>query len=614
MVLAVIDIETNGLDATQFIIGCYLEENKKPLYFYDKNSMWQYIMKRGKQCLKNRQTLNIYGHNIQYDFYGIMNLNEKGLRIVNTHPFIVFIENKSNYIDEYGNIKIKTRQYIKFLDTWALARMSLKKAGEILNLNKLETPQSLINANANNINPDDYIEYVTRDCEIAMKIVKTIKEKLKKDDITVRMLFTIGQVAINYINNTLIKLPEKETEHIYYDRKFKTFFKSKYPDLTHKAYKGGRVEAFKTGIFENCSLIDRKSAYGKSLIDIDFPDLRTERKINKPLEFTTPKELFNKIGISKCMLLNKSCKLGLLPIRTKKFSYVPRENKYLIGSWTHSELKVALQNGYKLIDIEYSIIWEKGYNVFKKIIPEIYEKRKENNDPFNNYFYKAIIVNCVGKFGQYRAGTEIIIDSTKETENYLKKGFDRIGGYKTNWIYKKDKTKNQTNTKPYYAPIIPALVTANSRIALFNKSKELDYNKLLYSDTDSIMFIEHNKKPKTTNKLGEFDYQNKNQNAIIYGRKTYAIGKDIKISGFRKSDITLEDFENGTVESKKMITLLQNEKLKDIGKFRTEKINLKDMEIKNKKIINKINNLKICIDEDILDDIEYFNKHLIKLV
>ena len=63
------------------------------------------------------------------------------------------------------------------------------------------------------------------------------------------------------------------------------------------------------------------------------------------------------------MLYNESNELGLIPIRTPEKSYVPLKGKYLIGYWTHTEIKKALEEGYKLIDIEWSILWEEGKEI-----------------------------------------------------------------------------------------------------------------------------------------------------------------------------------------------------------------------------------------------------------
>ena len=58
-----------------------------------------------------------------------------------------------------------------------------------------------------------------------------------------------------------------------------------------KAYRGGRVEAFQVGVFENVCAIDANSLYPYSAVNMPFPDIKTQSFIYRPLKYYSLKEL-----------------------------------------------------------------------------------------------------------------------------------------------------------------------------------------------------------------------------------------------------------------------------------------------------------------------------------
>lgn len=573
------------LDARKFKIGCLILNNRRKAEFYEKKEeLWNRIIQIGKAERKRNKNFLLYAHNAIYDFHSIANLKDTNIKFFcYPRPFIV------DYI-------IKNRTAIKFLDTMSIFKGSLKELGEKVGLPKLELP--------NEENGHNLRTYLERDVRIMQKGMEWLKSRLEKEEIKTKQIITRNQLAINY----LMKKWENY-EHVTYKHKTKAnkgltkVHKTIREKEIHKAYRGGRVQAFQTGWFEKVGYIDVNSLYPEASVSIRFPDLRSERKIWNPLDFLTRKELFSKIGISKAIVYNHKDKLGMLPVRTGTGNYYPTENKYLIGTWTHHELKHAEKEGYKIIKIEWSVIWNQEENPWKKITPHLY-KRKQETEGIERYFYKQMMNGSYGKLGQTNKRREYTIDSIEKAEEYLKKNYEILDSEGYNYIYKAPE-KEQKFRKRYYAPILPTLINAWSRVKMYYELKKVPLKDLLYTDTDSIVYKGYYAHKFTiTNRLGDFKIEEENTEALIYGRKTLMIGPQIKIAGIKRKNVNEMDFKRGVVKDQKMITLLTGSPQK-AGSFTTEERDLSQQRIEHDKTEELLKRERIFVDNK-EDDIRVF--------
>lgn len=633
------------LDATgeYFTIGCIYKETGKVKSFTDKEEMWEYIIDLGRKEIKRGKKLTVYMHNAKYDAYNFFDLHDKNLRWFSEDPFIAgyyfkvkrkfkdkdeFMrwrlyseKNSLNYtiIKSEGEIEIEqNKEGIKFLDTMALFRMSLKRMGELIGHKKTEMPEE-VGRKLTKKKLKEISKYCENDCKITLKGVEFLKRKLRRDGIKIRHLCTINQIAISYIINELRK---GENKHILIPSKggglTEFTYKPRMKEEIHSAYRGGYVRVWKTGRINNVTSIDFNSLYPYSAIKMKFPDLRTERKIEFPLEIMGLKELLNKIGVSRAMVKNEKDNLGLLQIRTGKKSYIPLKGKSLIGTWTHTELEEAVKSGYKIISIEWSVIWDEGRNPFKDLFLKLYKKRKEADSEFDNYFYKMILNGCLGKFGQTRVNQEILIDSVDMIYEYLKRNYEILKGVegKTDIMYV-NKNSNKEYMKKYYAPIIPTLVNAYARVIMYKTYRKIPKGKLCYTDTDSCITIgDYRKMMKMGEDIGEFKVDKDietgekliNTKAIIWGTKAKAVGNNIALSGVFRSDLNIEDFRGGAIKSRKMLGI-KNSRNEDVGKFIIESRDLKRQEKEFWKTEKVLEEQNIYIDNDI-NDISHFAKYL----
>ena len=635
------------LDATgkHFVLGCIYKETGGKKVFTDKKQMWEYILKLGKSELKRNKKLTCYAHNAKFDFYQIANLKDKNLRFFAETPFIASyylpvereFENEAAFrrwewyakrekieykiISKLGErivIEYK-KEAIKFLDTMAIFQMSLKRMGEMIGFHKQEMPTE-IGERVTQAKIKEIAKYCMRDCEVTMKAIEFLKQKLADENLNIRNLCTINQIAISYVLNKLRKADARQV--LYVNKANETTdmtWNTKHKNEIHAAYRGGFVRAWNTGIFEDVTSIDVNSLYPYSAVTMKFPDLRTERMISEPLKRMPKKELLSKIGISRAMVINKSNELGLLPIRLPEKSYSPKKNKAMIGTWTNKELEVAEKEGYEILDIEWSILWDETENPLRPIYEETFMKRIETDNNFNSWFYKAMMNSSLGKFGQRRTDQLIVIDSIESVYEYLEKNFKMVRGVsETNNVIYVNKDIGDGKPKKYYAPIIPALVTAEARINMYFHYKKIPKKDLLYTDTDSIIMKgDYLENYELGNEMGKFKIDKDiitgdpliKKRAIIWGTKSKAVGNNIAVSGVFKSGLTLDDFQKGQVVAKKMLGLKSITEDR-VGEFIIEKRDLKKQQKDFWEGGRKLAREKIYIDFDI-NDILFFKDKLL---
>lgn len=623
MIIA-IDVETQGLDATKFILGCIkFEDNDRTEFYRSKDLMWKRILCLGEMCANKNKVLNVYGHFHEFDFYAYADLEDPNISIFSNRPFIgAYRMEVSKAISKIKNFelfkkknKIKRineknvyymKECIKFLCTYAIYRMDLKSLGTMLDLPKLEMPGFL--KVENHILKEKEITqiypYLQRDVEICLKAIIFMKNKLKEEGIPIKRIYTISQIAIN---SMLLSLKKSDVaDFMFFDKNRSIVYKTWNADDVRQAYRGPRTEAFKLGSFNNINYIDINSFYSWAAINMDFPDLRSQKKIWNPLsKGMNIVELFEKKGVSKVFVYNMCDDLGLLPVRTDTGNYFPKAGKYILGTYTHTEIKRAVELGYKVIGIEWSITWNKAIvNPFINILEGLYAKRKESNNPFDNYFYKIRMNAAFGKFAQNKPQQEYFIDSVEMADDYLKRNIEIMKGIETNYLYKRVELYKED--KPYYCVPIPMEINALARVKMHEFLKRIPSNDLVYTDTDSILFEgDHFDKFNISDEMGDFKIVYKNADLKIYACKTYRIGENIVMSGYSKKDISIEVFDKGHIKSKVMNTIKSTKDIGSIGKFKDKEVFLNESLKKSLRIKDIYSKQKLFIDNQV-DDIQYF--------
>jgi hypothetical protein len=594
-IICSVDVETQGLNASKFLTGCLIRSDMpdKPEIYDNKNLLWGRILQLGMMEARKGHTLSVYAHNHSYDFYAYANLKDPNIKWFCHQPFI------QGYTAE---VKGKQREIIKFLDTYAIYKMSLARMAELNGMKKYETPEKLKSDEKNVYNKNELTEinyYMAQDARIVLNTIIGLKKKLFEEGIKVKRLYTINQIAINSLINYWKKNPDYN--HLFWNKNKNELRRTLRWEQIKGAYRGGRVQAIKTGHYNNVTTIDINSLYPWACTKIKFPDLASERMTWKP------KDLNEEIGIARILIKNVNNKIGILPIRTPNGSYYPTKGKYLIGTWTHREIKKAISEGYKLISTEWKVTYKEATNnPLKNYMNEMYKKRKESKTKHDDWFYKQLMNSALGKFGQRRNEEETIIDDIEKSTEYLKRGYKMIKGIDMNIMYKK--TLNTEKRKGFFCPIIPTIVNAEARIRLYDEMKKIPQKDLLYVDTDSLTlknYLTHKDKFSVGVGLGEFKKEQSNVDCEIKTKKTYRIGNTVKISGIHHHAGILEEFKTGMVNDTKMVTIKQTNNTEEMGRFKTKVRDLNEQQEKHLKNMELLNKQEIYLDEEI-NDISYF--------
>lgn len=586
------DIETEGLDATKFVLGSIARDGNTTV-FTDKNEMWNTILALGAKEKKRGHNLYVYGHNHEYDFYGYADKKSKKLTYVSLNPFMVILDN------------------IHFYDTWALSRMPLKDVGKAVGLQKMEMPEQLMTLTKEEILSSFELintisEYCKRDAEITLRYVKLLKHRTTMDGYRLRKLITLGQIGVRYLSKH-ISTREELSKAIFSNARRRKFHETIFKDnnLVRHAYRGGMVRAFKTGQLKGTGL-DVNSLYPYSLSKIPIPILNTESFVKGPSVID-----YSKIGTAK-VLLRKPTDHGSIGVRQQfsgegQYSLTfPMQECHILGTYTLLELENFLRNGCDLIDCEWVIYYDKAKENLAPFVHELYEARLQSR--FASKFYKMVLNNMIGKLCQNRDAFDIMFDGLDKSEDLEEAGYKLSGFDGTEGVFKRSKGEVKN---AYYCPIIPAYVNAYSRCFMNSHLRRIPIEDLIYMDTDSIYFKgQHEGKFRISNKMGDWKLEHKDEDMKIYGKKSYRIGDRIKLAGVPKRGLNREVFDKGEIETSRMTSIFQNPGR--AGEFTTTKRQLSDTEERHIRHERELSEKKLLVDL-FENDLDYFRNIILEV-
>lgn len=185
----------------------------------------------------------------------------------------------------------------------------------------------------------------------------------------------------------------------------------------------------------------------------------------------------NYLGIVQCKIKKAYEKICLLPLRYEKKLYFPY-GKW-IGFYTSVELKTALKNGYEIEPID-SIFWLKKRKIFDEFVTDFY-KLKENSTGSKKQIAKLILNSSYGKFAQKRQ-QKVILSSKEGFKKEEKiREYEILGD---NLFFAKNKTSYSNRL---INPIYSIFITAYSRLYMFELMKQIGFDHIYYTDTDSII-------------------------------------------------------------------------------------------------------------------------------
>ena len=484
-----LDCETYGKKNHFYCCSIYGEDGNYCKTFYSQEETIKALM-TDKRFRSSWLTMT----NMEFDFFSIFAKYENG---------------KNVYHDELANMKPITRKgtYIGFV--WQLPnkkkmtligtenyiKNSVEQLGNILNIPKMKKPKCLGEIPSEKEH-DYFIKYNIRDAEISYLITKFLLKTFHKLGADCKV--TIASTAMTLWRNKYQK---------------KAFFQPDPEDLKFllKGYYGGRTEAFKRGKIKDYGYYDFNSLYPSRMLK-DLPDPNSMRKTKR-----SSVELIQKHeGVSKvAVYCRKDMKIPILPYRLEDGKLIFPVGTFC-GYYPHNELRYALENGYKILDIYETYYFIHKCNPFKEYSIDMYNLRckykKEGNVGMATSV-KLLMNSLYGKFGQ---------KFDEKIEMIHQDGVDDLNKY--------DRVERMEcflrcvtlDCKPasFCIPIFSLYITAMGRIHLHKALKDSDP---VYCDTDSIITQKDLGDSKI---LGELKLENTIKDGIIIKPKMYSLNDE----------------------------------------------------------------------------------------
>lgn len=483
-------------------------ERLESIDFKTKKEFWDFVFSK----IQDRKKLYIVAHNIAFDFRVMQGFKELVERKYKTYK-IINAGTRNIWIFKNGTSTICCLDNMNFFNS------SLEYLGHSIGLEKLK-----VKFEKSNDNLEELIIYCRRDVEIMVKAWQMLFKFLIDNDLG-HFSKTIASQAFNAYRHRFMKSKiyiHNNNEAIRYER---------------NSYHGGRTEIFKQGKFpvDDYFMLDVNSMYPSVMRDNEYPKKLLGSEINPTLKRLK-------------YLLKHNGLIADLELKTDKpvFGYKDRDKKLIfpIGRFstviTTREIKYALENNM-IIKI-HKLYKYKMKNLFKEYVDFFYTKKVEFKDsnPAFYYMVKLFLNSLYGKFGQRNE------QWTKEDRGYLKEDgimsffdLDNEKRYKERRIGGRIEKSTGEKFEGYESFVaIPAHITADARLILWEIIELAGRENVYYCDTDSIITNKtgYNKCKHLINpdKLGSLSIKEQGQDLEIWSVKDYIFNKKQVIKGIKK--------------------------------------------------------------------------------
>jgi hypothetical protein len=238
-------------------------------------------------------------------------------------------------------------------------------------------------------------------------------------------------------------------------------------------------------------------------------------------------------------------------------------------------MKLGIKQGYKF-DLICSYKFERGQNVFKSYVDDLYNIKKNSSNIIQKNIAKLMLNSLYGRFGMKDITSRIEIMNDKTFKNKINKRFNHTilselnngsklvkYGDKLNYnlikIIKYLENESLNDIKSNNEPIqlfqkvrgipsaiqIAATISAYSKMSI-NNFKNIPNNECIYSDTDSVVLQNILNDKYIGKDIGQMKLEHKIIKGIFPRKKLYAIINQndnliIKASGADSSKLTYND-------------------------------------------------------------------------
>lgn len=520
----------------EFLCGTLTTQTGKTHYYTTAKDLWIAISTHCERHRQQRRTALFYSLNMYQDYLTIMPTDTTRHHIYSKRPFICDIT------DENGRI------YAKFLSTERLFKGTYEELCTLL------TTQA---------QPLDFIPpYTAHKSQIVMTYLTQLRKRLTAHGIKPRWLITAGQIGMGSITKYLLA---HSNPLLWFSNSIRReYHQTQHPKKVLQALKGGRCEIYHNGTYQHCTQLDINSHYSNVLAHMPLPDLSTERYHYEP----ETDILLHPLGISEVTIQIGDHSYGVLPVRVEDTLYFPNTpGQLLIGAWTHAELRAALQRGYVVKHIHWTLTWDIQRNILHDYIHDIYDQRQAATTALDKHFYKMLLNHTIGKFAQRSQHADYLWSSLDNHAYYLKNGYSVIDSNGRDNLYYKH---HGELPKKHFIPIITTLVNSNARVQLLQLMERFHPDDLHYVDTDGIVVTKEAVKNETfkySTTLGGLKKVHDDVSYTGYAPKTYIIGTDAKLAGIPRTAVTKEGITTQHITYDIMVTQSTARHPSEIGTY-----------------------------------------------
>ena len=486
-----------------------VKEIQKMAYyvFLDSSDMSYYYGRTYKKLLNDLKYLyekhnqiTVFAQNYKYDIVisGLMEyiFNEKQLFDL---PMTKLIFENLFYAEfKKRTHKKNSLKFIKFLDTTNFFHESLHDLAKEVKLDKYATDEYQFSGNVWN-------RYIHKNalklCLLDTFILYKVWHKFTDNEYFVPSVST-SQLAFKIFRKYYLK----------YDLNFPSYLIE--PSLL--SYRGGNTTLYhqikEPDIFDNCTEYIKPEILNCYDVNSLYPYVMHEYKYSikfiENVKSINYNEIYNDINVQKYNYLLNVSYANLCnnpnPVLTsyeRLIAFDSNDNQWITGM----EYKYMVDNGFA-VRINKAYKFENDY-LFKDYVEFFYQKKSESTG-MGRIFYKHLLNDLYGKFGQNKAHGKIadkkdfkkimnlndVIekDLLKQIENMENNIFYSWNGKK--WAISKfegfykiadNSFENRLNSVTNN-PLIASEITANARLVNYSYRKLIGFDRVYYTDTDSF--------------------------------------------------------------------------------------------------------------------------------
>lgn len=432
----------------------------------------------GKKCttevvdyLLELDECEIYAHNGgKYDFHFL-------LPYANRHEPVKIIN---------GRIAVMKIGQVKLIDSFLLMPFALAA------YQKTEIDYKKFEADVRQKHKQEIQKYQLDDCRDLLELITGFHKIVGKK-------LTIGSAAFYQMKKLGFEIPRCGESH---DLKFRPF------------YYGGRVQAFRPGVYENVNLqyVDINSAYPRAMMEAH--PIGTEYTMTKRLPKRTGAYFVEVDAISH----------GALPIRDEAgFLTFPDDNnikRFYVTGW---ELQAGIDTGTVEVIRVHKVYKPLRYQSYEKYVEKFYSLRQQAKAEGNKIMDLASKILLNSGYGKWATDPRKFKDYIFADYGVWPDGYDLEADLLGVSLW----STPAYDERGFYDVAVAASITGYVRAFLWRSICSCE--NVYYCDTDSIICESHNL--EMGNKLGQWKLEGVIDKAYIGGKKMYAVR--VKAEGWK---------------------------------------------------------------------------------